>query len=734
MKLSIKKDWCPRLNQGGEIDRSITIPFKFDGKRYQGYQGDTLASALLANGVQLVGRSFKYHRPRGIFSAGTEEPNALVELRTGRRREPNTRATTVELFPDLSARSQNCWPSLKFDVLQVNSLLAPIFAAGFYYKTFMGVPGWHFYEYFIRRAAGMGSGTHEIDPDIYDKSHAYCDLLIVGGGPAGIAAALVAGKSGLRVILLEESDTLGGRLRGDDERLDGEPGLRWVRESSAKLSQYEDVSVMTRTTAFGYYDGNAVSAVERVSDYLTVPSPYSVRQRLWHIRARHVILATGATERPLVFTGNDRPGVMLANAARTYVNRFAVRPGKRAVIFANNDDAYRTALDLFRAKIDICAVVDSRHQSQGFYQSEARASGILCLPGSVIKRTYGHFRLTGVEIATLDEDCKSISKSCMRVDCDLLAISGGWSPNIHLHLHTGGRPIFSDSIAAFIPDKSQQGEQIIGAAAGVFSLHECLLSGRDAGCNAAQMMGFSSAPLELPVTRNDAKWSIKPLWQVPGRGTKFVDLQDDVTSDDIDLAHLEGYVSMEHLKRYTTLGMGTDQGKTSNMNGHAIMADKRGISIQEAGTTTFRPPYSPVALGTIAGRDIGANFAPTRHTPLHDWHIANGAQFIETGDWKRPRFYLREGEKLTGENIDRAITREVIGTRNSVGVIDISTLGKIDIQGPDAAEFLNRLWLIFRKPLNSPAVWINRLATHASIQQAMSPPSPSPKTACIPCS
>ncbi|MBM84660.1 MAG: sarcosine oxidase subunit alpha, partial [Rhodospirillaceae bacterium] len=693
MNLRRSSDQPFRLTNGGEIDRLAPIPFTFDGKRYIGHIGDTLASALLANGVRLVSRSFKYHRPRGIYTAGPEEPNALVELHSGGRHEPNTRATMVELFPGLEARSQNPWPNLVFDFMQINDLLSPIFVAGFYYKTFMGTPGWNFYEHFIRKAAGIGTGTYESDPDVYDKMHGHCDVLVIGGGPAGIAATLTAGRSGARVILLEETDKLGGQLRNERENLNDAPAMDWVRQTVMELDELNDVTVLTRTTGFGYYDGNVIAALERISDHLAVPRPYTVRQRLWHIHAKRVVLATGATERPLVFPGNDRPGVMLASAARTYVNRFAVRPGNRAVVFANNDAAYQTALDLSRAEIEIRAVVDSRPTPKGPWVERARTAGIEIHTGSAIVASHGYFGLTGVDIAPISADSNSITGPVWYCQADLLAVSGGWNPNIHLHSQAGGKPVYDEMASAFIPGEKGQDEYSAGTASGDYGLAACLTQGAEAGAEAARRLGFGVTPIDLPRCETLETSAITPLWEVPGKGKKFVDLQDDVTAKDIALAHHEGYVSVEHLKRYTTLGMGTDQGKTSNINGHAIMAQSRGISIEEAGMTTYRPPTSPVAIGAIAGRNIGPHFTPTRRSAMHNWHEENGAVFVESGQWLRAQYYLRAGELNVKAQIDQAIAREVLATRGSVGMVDVSTLGKIDIQGPDSTEYLNRLYI-----------------------------------------
>ncbi len=690
-------DQAFRLPKGGAIDRHAPLPFTFDGKPYVGYEGDTLASALVANGVRLVGRSFKYHRPRGIYSAGPEEPNALVGLRSGGRQEPNTRATVIELFSGLEARSQNAWPSLALDVMGLNDIASPVLVAGFYYKTFMGFPGWHFWEERIRKAAGMGSAVHIADPDVYDKMAAHCDVLIVGGGPAGLAAALTAGRAGARVILVDESDAPGGRLRSERETLDGEAATDWVAQTVAELASLPNVRLLTRTTAFGYYDGNTVGAVERLGDHLPVPAPHTARQRMWTIRARRVVIAAGATERPLVFDGNDKPGVMMAGAVRTYLNRFAAKPGQRAVVFANNDDGYRTALDMAAAGMDVRGVFDTRRRTGGAWRDKAEAAGIECRPGMAVVRTHGYLDLVGVDIAPLAEDGQTLSGDPSFISCDLVATSGGWSPNVHLHCHAGGRPVYDDAVAGFVPGTSRQAETSVGAARGRFSTTDALSDGAAAARDALEALGMAPASVDLPATEELGVSPIQAIWRVPtigGRkGRRFVDLQDDVTASDIELAHREGYVSVEHLKRYTTLGMGTDQGKTSNMNGHAILAEERGQPIGEVGTTMFRPPYTPVPMGVLAGREQGAHLAPTRRSAMHDWHAENGAVFVEAGHWLRPQYYLKPGEKKSKRAMDRAIEEETLAVRSAVGMVDVSTLGKIDLQGPDTAEFLNRLYI-----------------------------------------
>ncbi len=662
-----------RLADGGLIDRARRLAFDFDGRRLHGHPGDTLASALLANGVHLVGRSFKYHRPRGILTAGSAEPNALVELRAGARREPNTRATTVELYDGLVAASQNRWPSLRHDVLSINDVMSRFLPAGFYYKTFMWPPkAWLTYEKFIRRAAGLGSAAEQPDPDRYDRMNLHCDVLVVGGGVAGLAAAEAAGRDGARVVLVDESDRLGGSLLGERIRIDGAPALAWIDSLVAILAERSETTVLTRTTAFGVYDDNFVGAIERVSDHLREPPAHGVRQRYWRIRAGRVVAAAGALERPLVFAENDRPGIMLASAVRAYLNRYAVRPGRRAVVFCNNDDGYRTALDLQAAGVEVAAVVDAR-RDDGAWRARAREAGVEVMAGAVVTRARGKRHVRAVEVMTLAGG--GASGASRRIACDLVAVSGGLDPALHLLSHAGAVAEYDPEIAAFRPGEGARGDIVaVGAANGTFDLAAALREAKIATDEPE-----ATAPLAL--------------WRVPGgKGKAFVDPQNDVTADDIALAHREGYVSVEHLKRYTTLGMGTDQGKLGNVNGLAILAEARGAPIGQVGTTTYRPPYVGVAIGALVGPDVGHHEAPVRYSAMHDWHVARGAVFVEAGAWLRPRYYLAPGEVDGRETMDRAITREVVETRGGVGLVDVSTLGKIDIQGPDSGELLNRLY------------------------------------------
>jgi sarcosine oxidase subunit alpha len=669
-----------RLSAGGHVDRTRTLRFHFDGRGYQGYAGDTLASALLANGVRLVGRSFKYHRPRGILSAGSEEPNALVELRSGARCEPNTRATVAELYDGLEAASQNRWPSLRFDLLSLTAPLAPFMAAGFYYKTFMWPASfWEkLYEPLIRRAAGLGRVAAAADPDRYEKAFAFCDVLVIGGGPAGLSAALAAGRAGACVILCDEDFAFGGQLLSERRVIGGRASDEWLSATIAELRSLPEVRLLPRTTVFGLYDQGTYGAVERVSDHLPVPPPHQPRQRLWRIVARRAVLAAGAIERPLVFGGNDRPGVMLAGAVRSYLNRFGVAPGRTAVVVTSGDDGWRTAIDLAAAGVEVAAVVDTRHDSAAAQSGLDAAT--LVITGGCVERTLGGRVLRDVEIV----DGAGRKR---RIACDLLAMSNGWNPTLHLTTHLGGKPVWRDN--CFVPDALPPGLSVGGAAAGRFTLAQALEDGAALGRSAVTACGLDTPSMPMPDTDPETA-ACAPAWTRSGeKGKAFVDFQNDVTDKDVALAHREGFRAVEHLKRYTTLGMATDQGKTSNVIGHALMAALSGRSIAETGTTVFRPPYTPVAIGALAGHHRGKDFRPTRLTPSHAWAQEQGAIFVDTGLWLRAQYFPRPGDR---DWLD-AVVREVSIVRNSVGVCDVSTLGKIDIQGSDAAEFLERVYV-----------------------------------------
>lgn len=680
-----------RLEVGARIDRSRRLGFRFNGKPYEGFAGDTLASALMANGVRVVGRSFKYHRPRGIYSAGMEEPNALVQLGNGSSSEPNLRATQVELFDGLEAKSVNCWPSVKFDLWAMNDRVSGLLPAGFYYKTFMWPKSfWHRYEKVIRKGAGLGTAPGAPDHNIYDKRHLHCDVLVVGGGPAGISAALAAGRGGARVILADEQAELGGALLGNGEQVEAVSGIDWAMGARAELDGLAEMRVLPRTTAFGYYDHNYVLMAERVNDHVGAPAG-SVRQRLWKIRAREVVLATGAIERPMIFADNDRPGVMLAGAARGYINRYGVKPGNRAALYGNNDDLYRAALDLADAGVRIEAVVDVRANPSGEAMAKLRERGIEILSRHAVGGALGRGNLRGIEVLAVNEKGDGFNGDIRRLRCDLLCLAGGWNPTVHLFSQAGGKLDYSETQACFLPGEARQAVTVAGAANGVYSLIGCLAEGAATGRAAAERTGFSApgAPSALLLSVPEAS-PLTPMWRLPAvaKGERrFVDLHNDVTVSDIELAAREGYSANEHLKRYTTTGMGPDQGRTGNMHALAILADIKGAPIPEVGTTTFRPPYTPVPYGVMAGRDVGVLADPVRMTAIHGWHERAGAVFEDVGQWKRPWFYPRPGE-----NMAAAVRRECIAARGGVALLDASTLGKIDIQGPDAAAFLNRIY------------------------------------------
>lgn len=657
-----------RLTTGGHIDRSTPLQFEFNGQSYAGYDGDTLASGLLANGVRVVARSFKYHRPRGIFTAGPEEPNALVCVGSGARATPNTRATQVWLQHGLTASSQNHWPSLHWDVHAASARLGPLLAAGFYYKTFMRPRRlWPYYEHAIRKMAGMGTAPTLPDPDHYEKQYHACDDLVIGLGPAGIAAALAASQNTQRrIIALDMDRQPGGSLLFDHSHINGVPCARWMQQSWSELTSRANVTMLLQTTAFGYYDDNLIAAVEQCP----ASDATGMRERLHWIRAKRVILATGAHERPLVFPGNDRPGVMLAGSARAYLNRYAVAPGKKVAIVTDNDSAYALAHDLANSGVRVMAVIDHRrHPSHGV--------GVPLRAGHRVIDTRGKFGLTSIRIAPID------GGKAETIECDTLCVSGGWTPAVQLHAQAQGSLRYSTAIGAFVPTDARQAHVSIGAASGAFSTNEALGQGWKAGG------GSGPAPHIDAADRFIARAGESQCELPPHRSQRkaFVDVQNDVTVADIALAAREGYDSVEHLKRYTTLGMGTDQGKTSGINGFNLLAKLTQRSAGSLGVTTFRAPYVPVTFNAIAGAHRGKHFAAIRRSALHDAHVAAGAQFIDAGLWHRPRCY-----PLTGESMQEATNREVRAVRSSVGMVDVSTLGKIDIAGRDSLELLERVY------------------------------------------
>ena len=662
-----------RVEGKGRIDRTKPLTFSFDGQAHSGFAGDTLASALIGADVTLMGRSFKYHRPRGPVTAGSEEPNALVTLTRAGDVDPNIRATTQELYDGLSAVSQNRWPSLKFDLLGINDLAAPFFGAGFYYKTFMWPKSfWEkLYEPMIRRAAGLGALSGQHNAERYEKAYAFCDVLVIGGGPSGLMAALSAARTGAEVILCTEEPCFGGRLQAEDEEVDYHSGHGWAHAMAAELATLSNVRLMPRTTVTGAYDQGTFGALERVTHHLADGGDAPV-ECFWRIAAKRTVLCAGAMERHIAFRDNDRPGVMMAGALRAYLNRWGVVPGQRVAVFGNNDDAHRTARDMVAAGVTVVALIDSRHDAQNL------AGDVPFYPGWQVACAHGAKRLKMIDLLGPEGAFK-------RLALDALGVSGGWNPSVHLTCHLNGRPVWDDLIAGFVPrEGAVPGMSVAGSARGRFSTQACLQDGAEAGLSAARDLGFAG---ELPVVpqAEDAPYRLRRLWTVPGKGRAWLDFQNDVTVKDIKQAARENYSSVEHMKRYTTQGMATDQGKSSNVSALAILADATGRDIPETGTTTFRPPYVPVSIAAMGAGSQGAGFAPQRFTTSHAASVALGAPMIEAGLWYRPSYFPREGEKTWRDSCDR----EVRTVRESVGICDVSTLGKIDLQGRDVGPFLD---------------------------------------------
>lgn len=667
-----------RLASGGLVDRGASLDFKFDGRAMKGFAGDTLASALLANDQILVGRSFKYHRPRGIVTAGPSEPNALITVGRDASSDPNTKATVAELYSGLDARSQNRFPSLKYDIGAVNGLLSPFLGAGFYYKTFMWPAAfWEkVYEPIIRKAAGLGRAVLERDPESYEKCWAHCDLLVVGAGPTGLMAALVAGRAGLRVILADEDFRPGGSLLAETIGINGVSAQAFAETSLAELRSLPNVTIMPRTTVFGWYDDNVFGAVERVQKHVAMPQAKLPVERLWRIAAKRALLASGAEERPLVFGGNDKPGVMMAGAMRTYANRFGVGAGKSVAIFTNGGAGYRAAIDLAAHGMEIAAIIDSRSDA-----ADVAPDGVRVIPSASVINTKGRQRISGVvvERSGFEET----------IACDAIGMSGGWNPIIHLACQRGAKAVWSPELQTFLAPDVGSGLIVAGSAAGHYTLAGCLKDGTEKAAAIAAELGFSAAAEAQPVVDAEIAPSFTALWYSPGAKAKaFVDFQNDVHVKDIGLALREGFGHVEHAKRYTTNGMATDQGKLSGVNATGLLAGMQGISPANVGTTTFRPFYTPVTFGALAGTSRDEHAAPVRKSPLYGWAQKNGAVFVDSGLWYRPAWFARDGEKTWRESTDR----EVLNVRQNVGLCDVSTLGKIEIFGPDAAEFLNRLY------------------------------------------
>lgn len=687
-----------RLATGGRlIDRTKAVEFSFDGKRLSGYEGDTLASALLASGETLVGRSFKYHRPRGIIAAGPEEPNALVGTGEGGTFEPNQRATTTEVFNGLTAKSQNAWPSLAFDVGGVNRIMSRVFPAGFYYKTFMFPRfAWkHVFEPVIRKAAGLGAAPTAKDVDKYEYFYAHVDVLVVGGGTSGLAAALEAGRSGAKVLVLEQTNSWGGRAPVDGVSIDGADSETWIASALAELEKMPNVTLRTRTMGAGVYDHGWATGYERLTDH--APEIGGPRHRLWRIRAKRIVTMTGAIERPLSFAGNDVPGVMLAGAVRDYITNYGTSCGDVMVVATNNDDAYRTAIAQVEAGLTVAAILDARVEANGALVAQAREMGIRVETGAAISKVKGSKFVTGVAICAQAGEGTPTEE----IKCDVVAMSGGWSPIVHLWSHCGGKLNWDADQAMFRPDPARpplgddgKGFVIVGGTANGYldaasAMKDAIAQGRKAAKEAGHKPAVAKAVKAVSV----AEAAIEPIWQMPqGMSPKlqmktFLDYQNDVKVSDVRLAAREGYESVEHTKRYTTLGMATDQGKLSNINGLAILADSLNAEIPQVGTTTFRPPYHPISMGAIAGDARGDLFKPIRKTPIHTWIDENGGFFEPVADWRRPYCYQAEGESVTD-----AVHREIRNTRTNVGLLDASTLGKIIVKGPDAGKFLDMMY------------------------------------------
>ena len=680
-----------RLDNIGYINRDKKISFTFNGKKYFGYEGDTLASALLANGIHLVGRSFKYHRPRGFFGAGVDEPNAKVQLYKGAKTEPNANATEVELVEGLIVKSQNCWPSVSFDFGAINNLFQKFFPAGFYYKTFMWPKSFWYkvYEPIIRKAAGLGVAPLKPDPDRYEHKYEYCDVLIAGSGPSGLASALAAAKNGARVILAEDKSRFGGSLLVDEVTIGNKKGKEWADEAISQLKSMPNVIVKNRSQVFGYYDHNMMVMFEKTRDHIENPNKFTPRQKLWYIRAKEIVISTGSLERPLIFGNNDRPGILLSSAAKEYLKVYGVLVGRKPIIFTNNDSAYDTAIEFKKNGINPL-VVDTRTNSDSSVISEAKNLNIDIKFFHGIANTKGQLKVNSATIGKFNSD-KSSYENLEEVSCDCICVSGNWTPTVHLSSQSGNKLKFNETIDAFIPSQSRQKESTIGSANGSFTLKQALEDGFNKGFELSNKITNKNSKSTAPTSNERSYGEHDKFWCMPLPKNKhykrFVDFQNDVAVSDIELAVREGFRSIEHVKRYTTLGMATDQGKTSNLNGLQLVSNIEGKIVPEVGHTTFRPPYTAVTIGTIVGREVGKHYRPTRKSPMHEWHEKNNAVFVDAGLWLRPRYYKQDNESL-----EEAAKREANNVRKNVGVCDVTSLGKIDIKGPDTAEFLNRIY------------------------------------------
>ena len=684
-----------RVKSSSFIDETTRVSFKFNGTKLYGYKGDTLASALLANNIHLVGRSFKYHRPRGIMTSGSEEPNAMVQLHNNSSRtEPNVRATEVELYDGLEASSQNCWPSVNFDFGGINNFLSPLLPAGFYYKTFMWPASfWEKYEYFIRKSAGLGKSPTEPDPDIYEHRYLHCDVLVIGAGISGIIAAKTSAQNGLKTLLVDEKPNLGGSTiyqNNDHFKINDANSSKWLEKEIDDLKNYKNLEIKTRTSVAAYHGYNFILARENLTDHIEVSKrDNKVRQRLLKIRAKKVITATGSIERPLIFNNNDRPGILLSSAIKKYVDFYGVKSGEKIILFTNNDTAYETALSLNDKGIKVEAIIDIRNENDSELIKSAKNLNIKIFNNHTIVDTEGYKRINKVSIMELSKDGTSVVGKKIDINCDCLGMSGGWTPAVHLFTQSGGKLKFRNSDNVFIPNTYNSDQLCIGACNGDFELSDIIKNIPDQINKFLNVSDESFKNIKISSTKEN---NYRNIWLLPsdkilGKTKPFVDYQNDATAKDIKLALREGFRSIEHVKRYTTTGMGTDQGKLGNMHALGIIADTAKVQMGELGTTTFRPPYTPLTFGTIVGRNVGEYFDIFRKTPMHDWHVDNKAEFENVGQWKRAWYYPKNNEDM-----HQAVQRESKAARESAGILDASTLGKIDIQGTDASEFLNRVY------------------------------------------
>ena len=684
-----------RVKTSKFVDETYKVSFKFNGKTYYGFKGDTLASALLANDIHLVGRSFKYHRPRGIMSAGSEEPNAIVQLHNNSSRtEPNVRATEIEIYEGLEATSQNCWPSVNFDIGGINNFLSPILPAGFYYKTFMWPASfWEKYEYFIRKSAGLGKSPTEADPDVYEHKYIHCDVLIIGAGISGIMAAKTSAKNGFKTLLVDEKHYLGGSTiyqNSEHFKINNQVSSSWLEKEINEIKKIENLEIKTRTSVAAFHGYNFLLARENLTDHLPLDQRNNkTRQRLLKIRAKKVITATGSLERPLIFDNNDRPGILLCSAINKYANLFGVACGEKNILFTNNDTAYETAINLFNKGINVEAIIDNREEIDSKLIKDAEKYNIKIYKGYTVVNTSGYKRINKVSIMQLSKDGQKVVGSKISIACDCLGISGGWTPAVHLFTQSGGKLKFRDEDQVFIPDIYPSDQISIGSCNGDFTLDEILV---DLSKTLKKFLNLKITDYENLEVKSSFNKSKRNIWLLPsdkaiGKTKSFVDYQNDATAKDIKLALREGFRSIEHVKRYTTTGMGTDQGKLGNMHALGIISETSNSKMGELGTTTFRPPYTPLTFGTIVGRNVGEYFDVFRKTPINDWHVQNKAKFENVGQWKRAWYYPKDNESMHD-----AVQRESKAARDSAGILDASTLGKIDIQGTDASEFLNRVY------------------------------------------